>query len=283
MNRRGHAVRIGLARGWTEFRQGLTNPPDLVVDLVVPAVILVTLSFLRDTDVPGSPLPVATLAVPGVVGMLVAYGALISPSSILAMEREDGTLLRARALPHGLRAYLTGQVVRSSLHTLFGAALVLVPAMLVFDGVGPRGVAGWLTLLGVTALGLLAVLPLGLAIGALADNPRSVGGLGTLVTGGLVAVSGVFYPITALAGWLQAVGQVFPIYWIGLGMRAAFLPDPAATVEIGGSWRSLEMVGVLGAWAVLGLLVAPVALRRMARRESGAGLEARRQAALQRM
>ena len=36
----------------------------------------------------------------------------------------------------------------------------------------------------------------------------------------------------------------------------------AAAAEIGGSWRTLETVAVLGAWAVAGALVMPVVLRR---------------------
>ena len=41
------------------------------------------------------------------------------------------------------------------------------------------------------------------------------------------------------------------------------------SVEIEDSWRHLETVGVLGVWAVVGLIMAPIVLRGMARRESG--------------
>jgi ABC-2 type transport system permease protein len=73
------------------------------------------------------------------------------------------------------------------------------------------------------------------------------------------------------------------MYWLGLGMRSALLPDTAVGVELGGSWRQLETIGVLGAWAVLGLIVAPIVLRRMARRESGARVAERREQLLQRI
>lgn len=282
MNRAGNAVRAGVARGLIEVRQGLTNTQDVAFYLVTPVLLLVPMYFLRGTGVPGSSLPLATLAIPGAVGMLIVYGAMILPATVLTTEREDGTLLRAKALPHGVYGYLAGLIVRHSLEILIVVVLVVVPAMLIFDGVVPRVATGWLTLVGVGALGLLAVLPLGFVVGALAGNPRSVGGYGLLATIALVAISGIFYPITALAGWLQPLGQVFPMYWVGLGMRSAFLPDAAVTVEIGQSWRTWEMLGVLGAWAVAGLLLAPVVLRRMARRESGADLEARRRAAMQR-
>lgn len=66
-------------------------------------------------------------------------------------------------------------------------------------------------------------------------------------------------------------------------MRSALLPDSAVAVEIGESWRHLETVAVLGAWAVIGLAVAPFILRRMARRESGSTVAERREKALQRV
>jgi ABC-2 type transport system permease protein len=83
--------------------------------------------------------------------------------------------------------------------------------------------------------------------------------------------------------WLQGVAQVFPIYWLGLGMRSAMLPDALRMAEIGDSWRHLETVGALLAWAVVGLLLAPVVMRRMARRESGSSVAARRERAMQRV
>lgn len=50
--------------------------------------------------------------------------------------------------------------------------------------------------------------------------------------------------------------------------------------EIGGSWRVVPTLAVLGAWAVVGLALAPGLLRRMARRESGGDLQERRDQAM---
>ena len=47
-----------------------------------------------------------------------------------------------------------------------------------------------------------------------------------------------------------------------------------------GSWRTLETVLVLFAWAVAGSLIAPVVVRRMARRQSGQ-VEAAKERAVQ--
>jgi ABC-type cobalamin/Fe3+-siderophores transport system ATPase subunit len=97
----------------------------------------------------------------------------------------------------------------------------------------------------------------------------------------VLVLAGIFYPIQRLWDWVEVVVQVFPLYWLGLGMRSAFLPDSAAALEVGGSWRTWQTVAVLGAWAVAGALVTPPLLFRMARRQSGSAVEAGRQAAVQ--
>jgi ABC-2 type transport system permease protein len=279
----GYAVRIGLSRGWLEFRAGLTNMQDLSFYIVMPLVLLWVLWGLRNDGVDGTVLPLATLALPGVMGMMTAYSAMIGVGWSLSAEREDGTLLRAKAVPNGMVGYVSGGVLRVWLETVFTVLLVLVPALFFVRGLDMGGISGWLTLIWVFVLGMLATLPLGMIIGSLMRSPRAVGGWGFIVTGSLVAVSGIFYPITALAGWLQVIGQIFPIYWLGLGMRSAFLGDEAAAVEIAQSWRRLETIAVLGGWAIIGLLVAPIVLRRMARRESGFSVAQRREKALQRI
>jgi ABC-2 type transport system permease protein len=161
-------------------------------------------------------------------------------------------------------------------------AAVLVPCLFVFSALAPDGVGSYLHLLGVLLIGMAATMPIGAALGSLTNSPRSIG-LITLPVLGLAAISGIFYPITALPGWVQGIAQVFPMYWLGLGMRSALLPDSALVVEIGQSWRPLPTLAVLLAWAVIGLALAPVLLRRMARREAGSSVAERRQKAMQRV
>jgi ABC-2 type transport system permease protein len=271
-----HAARLGLARGWTEFRHYLTSPQDLAWNLFVAVVFVVVLLFQRNTRVEGSTLPLAMLTLPGILGMWVAVGGYQGAGGALAVEREDGTLLRAKAVPQGMVGYLVGRIVSVSLSILATLAIIFAAGVVVLPDLAASVRTGWPTLLWVLALGLLATLPWGAVIGSLVRSPNSAFGLAMLPTIGLAAISGIFYPITALPGWVQGVAQAFPVYWLGLGIRSALLPDAAAAVELSGSWRHLETAAVLGAWAVAGLLIAPTVLRRMARRESGSAMEARR-------
>jgi ABC-2 type transport system permease protein len=172
--------------------------------------------------------------------------------------------------------YLIGKIVVVSGTIMLTAIGLLIVGLAPFGGLALGSATSWLTLAWVLALGLLATLPVGAALGSLLPSVRSatVMMLGSLA---LIGISGIIYPITQLSAWLQWIGQAFPLYWLGLGVRSALLPGNLAAVEIGHSWRHLATAGVLGAWAIAGLVLAPVLLRRVVRREAGSSVAARRE------
>ncbi|GAA0949226.1 ABC transporter permease [Kribbella koreensis] len=278
MSPRMMAVRTGWRRGVIELRQSFTNPGELLSHFLWPVLLLIALYFLRDKSFGSTGFGLGALALPSMLGMNAAMG-MISMSQQLTADREDGTLLRAKATPDGMVGYLVSKVVSVAGGLIADLAILLVPGLLIVRGLS---VERPLTLLWVLVLGLLATLPIGAVLGSVFTSARSQG-LIQLPVLALIGVSGIFYPVTALPGWLEFVAQLTPIYWLGLGMRSALLPGDAVAVEIGSSWRHWETVGVLGVWAVVGLLVAPVVLRRMARRESGSSVAGRRERALQRI
>ena len=280
MNSNIYAVRLGLRRGWWELVQSIRSTQDQWFYLFTAVLTLGYLWIRRDADTGIDGLPFAAVALPSILGGLIAFGVVIGPAYSLAMEKEDGTLLRHRAIPHGLVGYVSGQLLFQSLSLFPQLVVILVPSFLLFDGLMAHP-SGWFTVAWVIVLGLLAALPIGMVIGSLVPGVQKVGSWGMLPVMVLAGISGIFYPVQQLWGWVQVVAQVFPMYWMGLGMRSAFLPDAAAQNEVGGSWRTLETVAVLGAWAVVGALVTPVVLRRMARKQTGSQVQAAREATMQ--
>lgn len=281
MNPVRNAVRTGVRRGWTEFLFSVKSPQDQGFYIFTTALILGYLFFNRNNEVEFGDIVIAypTLVLPSMMGALIAFGMVIGPAYALAMEREDGTLLRAKAAPYGMVGHVTGHVVSNVLALAPSLGLLAIPGMLLFgDAFAP---SGWLSALWVIALGTLATLPIGFAIGSAVPGIQKVGTWGMLPFIVILSISGIFSPIQSLWGWVQGLAQAFPVYWMGLGMRAAFLPDSFAQFELTGSWRTWQTVAVLSAWAIAGLLAAPVLLRRMARRQSGSAVEAAREQTMQ--
>lgn len=272
------AVALGVRRGGIELRQILTYWPDLVQNLFFPAISIVVLFLMRGHHVPGTSFSLGSLTLPSVIGMGFAMGGMLGVTALIATDREDGTLLRAKATPGGMTAYVVGKITFVAATQLTALVITLVLGLVAFPGVRVTA-AGLATLVWVAVGGLLATVPIGITLGSLVPNPRFFP-LIFFPLGGITAISGIFYPITHLPGWLQAVGQVFPVYWLGLGMRAALLPGFMKSVELNGSWRLPYVLLALALWAGLGLAAAPPVLRRMARRESGSKVAARRERAM---
>jgi ABC-2 type transport system permease protein len=272
------AVRSGFARGGIELRQTITTVTDLWTYLFPSVMLLGTIFFMRGAHVPGTDFSLGARTLPSSFGMGLAFAGLITVAQLLMVDREDGTLLRAKATPNGMAGYLVGKVVLVGGMTVITFLIQLIPGLFLVDGLRVDA-TGWFTLIWLVPLAFLATMPMGAILGSVFDSPRNMG-LIMLPVIGLVAISGIFYPISAMPGWLHAVAQIFPIYWLGLGMRSVFLPDSLAAVELHHSWMHLTTAGILFGWAVAGLLTAPVVLRRMARRESGSAVAARRERAM---
>ncbi|WP_018093142.1 ABC transporter permease [Streptomyces sp. FxanaC1] len=266
--------RAGVLRGGIELRHLLRNPKELSGHLVNVVVALLLAGYLND-KVPGTQVPMAHLTLSGFAAYLLFQIGLVNLPQILVTEREEGALLRLRATPGGIPAYLVAKsllVVAMAFGTL---VLLLGTAALLVDGPLPHGPAGWLTLLWVSALGLLAVVPLGAAIGAVLPNPREALALIMLPVMALLITSGAMFPLASLPAVVQKIASVFPLKWMAQGLRSALLPDAARAAEPAGSWELPTVALILTAWAILGFLLAVPLLRRAARRESGSRLTER--------
>lgn len=280
MNPVVHAIRLGFARSVIEFKQYLRSPQEMIWTIMMSVIFLIVLWFQRNSNVEGVSL--ALLSLPGLLGMLIAQGGFSGTAGQLSYDREDGTLLRAKAIPQGMIGYLVSRILYIVYSTLVSLVILFIPSLFIVDGLLNVGWGGALTFVWLFVLGFLATAPWGAVIGSLVKSSSSGFGLTFLPLAALVAISGIFYPISALAGWLQTVAQAFPVYWLGLGSRSVFLPDSAAAAEIGGSWRPGQTIVVLAIWAIVGFFIAPRILRRMAQRESGSNMEARKQQVIQR-
>jgi ABC-2 type transport system permease protein len=224
---------------------------------------------------PGTDFAVVTMVLPSLLGMSIAYGGLSAPAGSITADGEDGTLLRAKATPNGMLGYLVGKIVMFALTTLLSIIAIVIPGIIVVDDM-ILDARAWLLLAMIFVVGMVSTVPIGVAVGSLMRSSLQAT-LVPLAWTVIMGVSGIFFPITILPTWLQWVAQAFPVYWLGLGVRSAMLPAAAVAGEIGQSWRTAEMFAVLGVWAVIGLGLAPILLRRMARRQSGSAVAAVRQ------
>ena len=90
---------------------------------------------------------------------------------------------------------------------------------------------------------MTAVLPL--------ISPEKGTQLGFMGQGIMLVVSGVYYPVTVLPGWMQAIAKISPATYALRGIRAAILEGAGPAAVWGDIWPLLVIGAVsipLGLW-----------------------------------
>src|SRR5262245_52513969 len=121
------AVQAGISRGCIETRQSLTEMAYLVGQAVLPAIYIVALMATSKRAVPGMDFSLSTMLLPSLLGMSVVFGGISGPASAIAVDLDEGTLLRAKATPNGLLGYLVGKIVMVVLTTILSLIAILIP------------------------------------------------------------------------------------------------------------------------------------------------------------
>jgi ABC-2 type transport system permease protein len=163
----------------------------------------------------------------------------------VAWERWEGTIEYTFMAPLSRAVHLLGMGAFAVLYgVLRTAGLFAVVAL--FFGLGFPGAdfGAALLLLAVASVSFVgvgmvtAVLPL--------VSPEKGAQLGFIAQGLLLVVSGVYYPVEVMPGWMQAVATISPATYALHGIRAAVL-DGAG---VGAMWGDLWPLLALGAVAI---------------------------------
>ncbi|MBW3084654.1 hypothetical protein KEM60_00843 [Austwickia sp. TVS 96-490-7B] len=242
---------------------------------VMPFVMVITVWTLSGTPVKSSTIDLAAYLLPGLITVCTTVTGMNSMIVQLASAEEDGSLLRAKSIPGALAAHLWGEICVVAALSLLPLVCYVAVMALAWPDLLPGNPLAWVTMIAVTGLGMLATFPVSVVIGAWCRRTlRSM--MLSMVIYVLAALSGLFFPLSLLALWAQIPLQGLPFYWVGLGLRTTLLPADIVAVEVTQSWRLELTFVVLALWAIVGLALAPRALRHLSRRQSASVLAATR-------
>ncbi|MEA2254169.1 MAG: type transport system permease protein [Solirubrobacteraceae bacterium] len=163
----------------------------------------------------------------------------------VAWERWEGTIEYTFMAPLSRAVHLLGMGAFAVLYGVMRtAALFAVVALFFGLSFSSADFAGALVLLAVASVSFVgvgmvtAVLPL--------ISPEKGAQLGFIAQGMLLVVSGVYYPVEVMPGWMQAIATISPATYALRGIRASLL-DGAG---VGAVWGDLWPLLLLGAIAI---------------------------------
>jgi ABC-2 type transport system permease protein len=224
---------------WLEIKIFVREPLGVIGTVGIPVLIFVVLSrmFGRRLDSLADLPRVVSADLPILASLFIVASAVLSLVTIMAIYRESGILKRLRATPLRPQTILTAHVLVKLLLTAVTLALMVLAGRRYYpvDADVPL-VSFTLALLFCT----LSTLSLGFLIASIVPTPRFAQPVGSLILYPLFGLSGIFVPVDALPGTLQAVAWASPFTY--------------AVSLLRGIWRGEAWSGHAGEMAVLSLM-----------------------------
>ncbi len=228
----------------TELRLFLREPITVVFTLALPLMILYILGGVFGNEAGANAGPDDPVVYRGFgatnwytaayVAIAVSGFTLISVPTHLVEYRETGVLRRFRASAVPRWMVLASQFLNSLAIATFGAAVLLVVALLGTD-VDPA--VDWWRFAAAYLLGAIALVCLGLSLGTLMPTARAAQSAGLVLWFMLLLICGGGPPPEVLPDALRTLGQ-----WLPLAPIIELLQEPWLT----GGWEGQQALIVLG-------------------------------------
>ena len=180
---------------------------------------------------------------------------------VITWERWEGTIEHTLMAPVPRAVHLIGMSVFGLLHALVRTALILACSVPFFTVDFSR--ADWGAAAAVVAVGSVSLIGLGILTGILPMlYPERGEQMSFMVQAVVLLVSGVYYGVDVLPGWLRAVGHASPATYLLRGIRSAVLDGTG----LGSQGRTLLVLALFGVVLVPLSLLAFGLAERWARR-----------------
>jgi ABC-2 type transport system permease protein len=162
----------------------------------------------------------AYFMIPGMIGMILQYMAVLLTSTAIVRERERGTIEQLIITPIRSWELIIGKLMPYVLISFFDLIEVLVLGVLVFNVPINGSIA---LLLALAALFLVTTLGIGLLISTVAKTQFEAMLLAFMIMLPTIFLSGFFFPIAAMPQFLQMLSYGVPLRYFLIIVRAVLL------------------------------------------------------------
>ncbi len=250
---------LAVARTVIELKQFFRQPQSAVFTFALPLLLLLLFGSIFSGTIKGPPGVKAVDFRQYFLAGMIASGVMSTCFNNLAitisLEQHEGLLKRLSLTPLPPAAYFAGKVASCLVISVIETVLMLLVATLLFGVSLPVDLVHWAAFIGVLLGGVATCTLLGIAYTRFIPNSNAATPMVMPIYLILQFISGVFFQFTQVPAFLQAVASVFPLRWMALGFRYAFLPDWFKMQETGHAWNIPLVFGVLAVWLAAGLAV----------------------------
>jgi ABC-2 type transport system permease protein len=184
--------------------------------------------------------------VPGIAGMSVMSTTFTALAYNMTFLREQGVLKRIRGTPMPGISYLLGIAGNAITNTALQIAIITIAGRVLFGTGWPRD---WGELVVFVASGVICFASLGVAFSHAIPNFESTSAYVNAVFLPVILISGVFYDAARAPGFIRGIAEALPLVHVINGLSGAMVKGTSLA-------HNISDLGVIAAWAVLGVLLA---------------------------
>ncbi|MDZ4831222.1 MAG: ABC transporter permease [Phycisphaerae bacterium] len=177
--------------------------------------------------------------VPGIIAMAIMTSSLSNALNMNAELRQKGILRKLATTPVTRTDWLVSSILYQLILSVVSTAAILLVSYLVFDV--RLHIDLWLPL--IVFVAVIAFVGIGMLLTPFAKEAESASAVANAFLFPMMFLSGTFFPVEMMPGFLQTFAKVLPLYYVNESMRASMIfGDNAAT---------LRSVGIAGAFAAV--------------------------------
>ena len=196
---------------WIEIKIFLREPLGAFGTIGIPVLVFVVTGRIVGRSLAPASLAASSFisaGLPVLASVLIAISAVLSLVTIISIYREGGILKRLRATPLRPQTILTAHVVVKLLLTAATLALMVLAGKRYYPvGIHVPLFSFTMALL----ISTCSILSIGFLIASIVPTARFAQPIGAVIMYPMIAVSGLFVPVTSLPPSLQVVARVVPL------------------------------------------------------------------------
>ncbi len=176
------------------------------------------------------------------IALSVMISAVIGLSTVLVQWRKRGILRRLKLTPMPLWEFLVSRIAASLALAVLQLVVLIAFGAIVF-GINISTTA-WAAVPIVLA-GALCFLVMGFTVGSLVSEPETADAVTNVITNPMMFLSGTFFPVSAMPGFVQSIARVLPLYYMANGLRDTIVRNQGLVHVLPDLGVLLAVTGVL--------------------------------------
>ena len=184
--------------------------------------------------------------VPGIIAMTVMTSSLFGAVNVNAELRQKGVIRKLSTTPITRTDWILSNILYQFILALLSTIVILLVSYAVFNV--NLQINAWLPVF--VVLDVFAFVGLGMILTRVAKEAESAAAAANALMFPMMFLSGTFFPVDMMPGFLQQFARILPLYYVNEGLRASMVSDH--------NMAALRYAAVIGVFAavvfVLGIM-----------------------------